>query len=81
MYSLCIKCHIHVCMFLCVVEVIQTTDPDFKQSGMFSGGAEISAAPGQANATGHRVSGGGATRRQAYVKILEQPASKALRYI
>ncbi|GLV39989.1 dorsal [Carabus blaptoides fortunei] len=63
-----------------VIEVIQTTDPDFKQSGMFSGGGEISTVPGQANTAGQRVSGGGTTRRQAYVKILEQPASKALRF-
>lgn len=66
--------------FLYIVEVIQTTDPDFNQSGMFSGGGEISA-----NTAGQRTSaagsGGGHRRNGAYIKILEQPASKALRYL
>ncbi|XP_044255724.1 embryonic polarity protein dorsal-like isoform X2 [Tribolium madens] len=54
-----------------VIEVIET-DPDFKESTMFNGGGEIpqniiQQQPQQ-------------SRRRAYVKIIEQPASKALRF-
>ncbi|EFA02850.1 dorsal [Tribolium castaneum] len=54
-----------------VIEVIET-DPDFHESTMFNGGGEIpqniiQQQPQQA-------------RRRAFVKIIEQPASKALRF-
>jgi c-Rel proto-oncogene protein len=54
------------------VEVI-ATDPDFKESTMFNGGGEIpqTAIPQQQV---HQ------SRRRAQVKIVEQPASKALRF-
>ncbi|XP_068907371.1 embryonic polarity protein dorsal-like isoform X3 [Tenebrio molitor] len=55
-----------------VIEVI-ATDPDFKESTMFNGGGEIpqTAIPQQQV---HQ------SRRRAQVKIVEQPASKALRF-
>lgn len=52
---------------LAPVEVIETTDPDFKQSTMYNGGREV---PGPSSSR----------RPQAYVKIVEQPAPKALRF-
>ena len=46
------------------VEVIQTTDPEFAGTDIFSGNSEME----------------DSRKRSAYVKILEQPASKALRF-
>ncbi|RZB54393.1 dorsal, partial [Asbolus verrucosus] len=54
-----------------VIEVIET-DPDFKESRMFNGGGEIPQPVIQQQS--HQ------SRRRAYVKIVEQPASKALRF-
>ncbi|XP_012265400.2 embryonic polarity protein dorsal-like [Athalia rosae] len=63
-----------------VLEVIQTTDPEFAECNgdergpltMFSGGGVETVGTGGV--------GPGNMKRVAYVKILEQPASKALRF-
>lgn len=54
-----------------LVEVIET-DPDFRQSTtMYNGGREAQQQHSGASSS---------TRKNAYVKIIEQPASKALRF-
>lgn len=63
------------------VDVIRSTDPEFSEQNMYSGGGEVhggAAAPQGANPA---LTPEQQLRRNAYVVITEQPASKALRSI
>ncbi|XP_071439667.1 proto-oncogene c-Rel-like isoform X2 [Hetaerina americana] len=79
-----------------VIEVIQTTDPDFVESNLVpvqgDSGVARAGGSGAAMYAGMDPSSGGAggvgassvppsaARRRAYINIIEQPASKALRF-
>ncbi|XP_046387413.1 proto-oncogene c-Rel-like isoform X2 [Ischnura elegans] len=76
-----------------VIEVIQTTDPDFVETDLVpvpgdSGAARVGGSGGKMYSGIDQSGGGGASasappgavRRRAYINIIEQPASKALRF-
>uniref|UniRef100_A0A6M2DYI8 Putative transforming protein n=1 Tax=Xenopsylla cheopis TaxID=163159 RepID=A0A6M2DYI8_XENCH len=63
-----------------VIDVIRSTDPEFSEQNMYSGGGEVHGGPTVPQGAVPNLTPEQQLRRNAYVVITEQPASKALRF-